>query len=234
MNVKLLNYTPDPERTVAAAARMCYSPVGSQQILENFSDDEVRKFLRKILKLGHLSPTEHASFTFSISGSRAMSHQLVRHRIASYSQKSQRYIKEGQFEYIIPPSIGKDPQAEAVFKACMEDIQKVYNRLLELGIPREDARFVLPNACETNIICTFNTRSLYNFFKLRCCERAQWEIRSVALEMLKQVKAVAPVLFEKAGPPCISEGYCPEGEMSCGRIHRLKPATSGGGPQRID
>jgi thymidylate synthase (FAD) len=229
MNVKLISYTPDPERTVAAAARMCYSPVGAQRILEDFKDEEVEGFLRKILVLGHLSPTEHASFTFSITGSRVMTHQLVRHRIASYSQKSQRYISEGNFTYTTPPSIKANPEAEAVFKKAMEDVKNSYNLLIELGINREDARFVLPNACETNIICTFNTRSLYNFFKLRCCERAQWEIRGIATEMLQQVKAVAPVLFEKAGPPCISEGFCPEGEMSCGRINRIKSESQKGG-----
>jgi thymidylate synthase (FAD) len=222
MEVRLINHTPDPERTVAAAARMCYSPIGAKRIMEDFSDEEVRDFLRKLIQMGHLSPTEHASFTFSISGSRSMSHQLVRHRIASYSQKSQRYIKEGEFNYIIPPSIRNNPEAEKVFIEEMENIKNAYKRLMELGIHQEDARFILPNACETNLICTFNTRSLYNFFKLRCCTRAQWEIREVAQRMLEEVKKVAPILFEKAGPPCISEGICREGDMSCGRIKHIK------------
>jgi len=219
--VKLISYTPDPERVVAAAARMCYSPVGAEQILQDISNEYIEKIIRKIIRVGHLSPVEHVSFTFSISGSRVMSHQLVRHRIASYSQKSQRYVKETGFKYIIPPSIKSNPEALKTYEAQMMQLQQTYSKLLELGIHEQDARFVLPNACQTNIICSFNARSLYNFFKLRCCQRAQWEIREIANEMLRQVKQVAPVLFEKAGPSCIRDGYCPEGEMSCGRIHTL-------------
>lgn len=218
LNVKLLNYTPDPERVVAAAARMCYSPIGAEKILDDFSREEVEKFLRKIISMGHLSPTEHAYFTFSISGSRVLSHQLVRHRIASYSQKSQRYIKEEQFNYIVPPAIRANDKALKIYEDQIRQLKQTYNKLLELGIHKEDARYVLPNACETNIICSFNARSLLNFFKLRCCNRAQWEIRALANKMLKEVKKVAPILFEKAGPPCVSEGVCREGNMSCGRL----------------
>ena len=219
MDVKLISFTPDPERTVAAAARMCYSPVGAKRILEDFSDKEVEDFLRKLVAMGHMSPIEHASFTFAISGiSRSSSHQLVRHRIASYSQKSQRYIKEEDFDYVIPPFINNNPEAKEIYEKEMDNIRNTYKNLIKLGVHREDARFVLPNACETSLICTFNARSLHNFFKLRCCTRAQWEIRELAEKMLEEVKKVAPILFEKAGPPCISEGICREGAMSCGRI----------------
>ncbi len=219
MDVKLISFTPDPERTVAAAARMCYSPVGAKRILEDFSDKEVEDFLRKLVAMGHMSPIEHASFTFAISGIyRSSSHQLVRHRIASYSQKSQRYIKEEDFDYVIPPFINNNPEAKEIYEKEMDNIRNTYKNLIKLGVHREDARFVLPNACETSLICTFNARSLHNFFKLRCCTRAQWEIRKLADKMLEEVKKVAPILFEKAGPPCISEGICREGAMSCGRI----------------
>lgn len=221
MKVKLINYTPDPEKTVAAAARLCYSPVGAEQILEDFTPDKVDKFLNMLVELGHESPTEHVSFTFAIEGiSRALSHQLVRHRIASYSQQSQRYVEEKQFVYIVPPSIEKIPEAKAAFEEKMALIQETYNELATL-VPREDARYILPNACETKIICTFNARSLYNFFHHRCCDRAQWEIRQMANRMLVEVKKVAPLLFAKAGASCVAKGYCPEGKMSCGRIEKI-------------
>ncbi|HHY13566.1 MAG TPA: FAD-dependent thymidylate synthase [Thermoanaerobacterales bacterium] len=222
MDVRLISFTPEPERTVAAAARMCYSPVGAKKILEDFSEKDVENFLRKLVDMGHMSPIEHASFTFTISGiSRSLSHQLVRHRIASYSQKSQRYIEEGDFDYVIPPSVKNNQEAKRIYEKEMEKIKNTYKKLIELGIHKEDARFVLPNACETSLICTLNARSLHNFFTLRCCTRAQWEIRKLAEKMLKEVKKVAPILFEKAGPSCVSEGICREGDMSCGRINNL-------------
>lgn len=222
MKVKLINYTPQPEKTVAAAARLCYSPIGVEDILEDFTEDKVEKFLNHLVELGHQSPTEHVTFTFAIEGvSRALSHQLVRHRIASYSQQSQRYVSENQFSYVIPPSIQKDSNALALFKEKMDQIQETYNELAQL-VPKEDARYVLPNACETKIVCTLNTRSLYNFFQHRCCDRAQWEIRKLANKMLIEVKKVAPILFAKAGPACVAKGYCPEGKMSCGRIELLR------------
>ena len=222
MKVKLINHTPEPEKTVAAAARLCYSPVGATELMEDFSPDKVGKFLDILVELGHQSPMEHVSFTFAIEGvSRALTHQLVRHRIASYSQQSQRYVIENEFAYIVPPSIEKNPEAKALFEEQMDQIQEAYNKLASL-VHREDARYVLPNACETKIICTFNTRSLYNFLRHRSCERAQWEIRKLANKMLAEVKLVAPTLFAKAGPACIAEGHCPEGKMSCGRIEKLQ------------
>lgn len=222
MKVKLLNYTPEPDKTVAAAARLCYSPVGAESLMENLDQDKTEKFLKMLVGMGHWSPTEHVSFTFAVEGvSRALTHQLVRHRIASYSQQSQRYVAMEDFQYIIPPSVSKNPEALQIFESVVGGIKEAYDRLAEL-VPKEDARYVLPNACETKIVMTFNCRSLYNFFEHRCCDRAQWEIRLMANKMLKEVKKVAPVLFDKAGPACVVSGHCPEGKMSCGRIDRMK------------
>ena len=222
MQVKLVRHTPEPERTVAMSARLCYSPIGAAQLEEKISDEQAAKLVRKLVSMGHLSTLEHVTFTFAIEGvSRVLTHQLVRHRIASYSQQSQRYVKEHDFETIVPPSIAKNPEAKAKFTALMTEIQNLYNEFTEAGVLAEDARYILPNATETKIVCTFNARSLLNFFSLRCCTRAQWEIRALANEMLRQVKEVAPVIFENAGPTCVSEGVCHEGEMSCGRLQAI-------------
>ncbi|SDF85744.1 FAD-dependent thymidylate synthase [Sporolituus thermophilus] len=224
MKVKLINHTPEPERAVAMAARLCYSPVGAAQLAETMSDEQISRLVAKIISLGHLSTLEHVTFTFAIEGvSRVLTHQLVRHRIASYSQQSQRYVKEHDFEYILPPSIGANPAAKEKFAALMETIRDVYDELVALGVHQEDARYVLPNATETKIVVTMNARSLLHFFQLRCCNRAQWEIRRLAETMLAEVRQVAPLLFAKAGPTCVTAGYCSEGEMSCGRLARLKP-----------
>jgi thymidylate synthase (FAD) len=215
--VKLLNYTPDPERTVAAAARLCYSETGAADLLKDLSDEQVAKLLTHLVQSGHESPTEHVTFTFAIEGvSRALSHQLVRHRLASYSQQSQRYVREEAFDFIIPPSISQRPAARETFLQAMSAIQQVYNELVQ-QVPPEDARYVLPNACETKLVATFNCRSLYNLFRLRCCHRAQWEIRELAGEMRKLVREVAPLLFALAGPSCETAGVCYEGRFSCGR-----------------
>ncbi|HDN05813.1 MAG TPA: FAD-dependent thymidylate synthase, partial [Candidatus Bathyarchaeota archaeon] len=157
----------------------------------------------------------HACFTFSIEGvSRAMTHQLIRHRIASYTQQSQRYVTYNTLEnYVTPPSIRNNKEAKKLFDETLAKISEVYQKLLRMNIPKEDARFILPNAAKTNIIVTMNARELRHFFNLRCCMRAQWEIREVAIEMLRQVKKVAPALFENAGPSCVELGYCPEGKM---------------------
>jgi len=222
LRVNLINYTHEPEKTVAAAARLCYSEINAEDIMKDLDPEKQEHFLKKLMDLGHLSPAEHVSFTFSIEGvSRALSHQLVRHRIASYSQKSQRYVNEDGFEYITPPSIGRNSEALEVYEQAMQMIQGAYEKLLKV-VPKEDARFILPNACETKLVATFNTRSLYNFFQHRCCLRAQWEIRMLASRMLQEVRKVAPILFEKAGPICETDGYCPEGTMSCGRIEKIK------------
>ena len=201
MMVKLVRHTPEPERTVAMSARLCYSPIGAAQLEEKISDEQAASLVRKLVSMGHLSTLEHVTFTFAIEGvSRVLTHQLVRHRIASYSQQSQRYVKEHDFETIVPASIASKPEAKAKFDKLMTEIQAMYDEFIALDIPAEDARYILPNATETKIVCTFNARSLLNFFSLRCCTRAQWEIRALANEMLRQCQEVAPVIFENAGP----------------------------------
>jgi thymidylate synthase (FAD) len=177
--------------------------------------ETAKRIIRRVTGYGHVSVVEHASFSFSIEGvSRAMTHQLVRHRIASYTQQSQRYVAYHTAEtYVVPPSIDKNRKAQKIFGEALQRVSETYKELLNLGISKEDARFILPNAARTNIIVTMNARELQHFFNLRCCVRAQWEIREAANEMLKQVKNVAPTLFENAGPSCIELGYCPEGKM---------------------
>ena len=228
------------------AAKLCYSPVGVDEIAENLTEESINKFLNMLVSMGHESPIEHVTFTFGIEGiSRSCSHQIVRHRIASFSQQSQRYVKLDQFEYIIPPEIEKNEKAKEIFiqsmNKCQEDYDKLveilfekhYQDLLDKGLNEkkaksqaekmsiEDARYVFPNACETKMVFTINARSLYNFFHHRCCERAQWEIRELATEMLKLVREVAPILFNNVGPNCLN-GACPEGKMTCGKIQEVR------------
>ncbi|MDR7867641.1 MAG: FAD-dependent thymidylate synthase [Sporomusaceae bacterium] len=223
MKVKLICHTPDPERTVAMSARLCYSAVGAEQLVEKMSPEQVAKLVDKIVEMGHLSTFEHASFTFAVEGvSRVLTHQLVRHRIASYSQQSQRYVKEHDFEYIVPPSVAANPQAAAKFAAVMGQIRVAYDELAALGVHQEDARYVLANATETKIVVTMNARSLLHFFELRCCTRAQWEIRRLAEAMLAEVRKVAPHLFSKAGPTCVTRSVCEEGDLSCGRLAAMQ------------
>lgn len=216
MHVQLLTHTFEPEQVAAAAARLCYSSASIEQLLER-SRDSHAELLAKILDLGHFSVLEHASFTFGIEGiSRACSHQLVRHRIASYSQQSQRYVTaKERFEAVTPPGIAARPDLAARFAALMDGCHAVYRELVDAGIPAEDARFVLPNAAATKLVMTMNARELRHFFALRCCRRAQWEIRAMAVEMLRACKQVAPILFADAGPGCVA-GACPEGAMTCG------------------
>ena len=222
IKVKLLEHTPHPERVVAMAARLCYSAAGAEELAEKMTDEQVEKLVDKIIQMGHASTMEHVSFTFGIEGvSRVLTHQLVRHRLASYSQQSQRYVAEHDFEYILPPSIAERPEASERFKALMENIQQAYNDLIEAGVPKEDARYVLANATETKIVVTMNARSLMHFFNLRCCNRAQWEIRELAYKMLAEAKAVAPLLFKNAGASCVATGHCPEGAMTCGKFAEM-------------
>ncbi|MCX6808980.1 MAG: FAD-dependent thymidylate synthase [Candidatus Berkelbacteria bacterium] len=223
LTVKLLSYTSDPERTVVAAIRQCYSSLSGKDLWEKVTEDQKERLIRQIISSGHTSTLEHASFTFSIEGvSRALTHQLVRHRIASYSQKSQRYVKEGGFEYILPPTIKKDEKASQIYLAQLSKIQEDYNKLLETGIPAEDARMLLPNACETKIVVTMNVRSLFNFFEERLCNRAQWEIRKMAGVMYKEVSKVAPNIFKYAGPTCVTEKICWQGKLHCGKPDKDK------------
>jgi len=246
MEVKLIAHTPDPEKVVAASAKLCYSQTDAIHIMDQLDDEKTEFFLDKLIQLGHFSPIEHVSFTFAVEGvSRVLTHQLVRHRIASYSQQSQRYVKLEQFEYVTPPAIEASDAAKKIFDESMKASQRAYNEIVDLletsifetlvtsGLSEkkaksmaekqaiEDARFVFPNACETKIVITMNARSLMNFFNHRCCNRAQWEIHEMANEMLNCVKAVAPTLFKIAGPKCLS-GPCPEGQMTCGKIKEVR------------
>ncbi len=217
MKVTLITHTPEPEKVIASAAKLCYSSSDIESLMSGLTTEKIEAFIKKLTDLGHQSPLEHCSFTFGIEGvSRALSHQLVRHRIASYSQKSQRYVKEGQFEYIIPPKIIENRADKNVYENFMKYAQETYDYFIRNGIPAEDARFVLPNACETKIIVTMNIRTLLHFFEERCCNRAQWEIRHMAYAMLRICKEVAPNLFAKAGASCV-RGKCKEGKMSCGK-----------------
>lgn len=246
MEVQLIQHTPDPEKTVAAAAKLCYSDAGAMEICNGLTEDKTEKFLSMLMSLGHASPIEHVSFTFAIEGvSRSLLAQITRHRIASYSVKSQRYVQEGCFAYIIPPEIEAIPEAKKIYMQTMENDQKAYDQLTDILKKKhtddflaqgmelknaekkaekaaiEDARFVLPNACETKMVVTMNARSLMNFFAHRCCMRAQWEIRELADKMLEQVKQVAPTLFRLAGPSCVG-GACPEGKMTCGNAVEMR------------
>ncbi len=223
LKVQLLAFTPQPGITAATAAHLCYAGVSIEELKKRVNPDYAKKLLKRLGEEGHLSPLEHASFTFAIEGiSRACSHQLVRHRIASFSQQSQRYVKETGFNFVVPPKVKGNKEALKVFEKMIEETRKAYDALLK-SAPAEDARFVLPNACETRIIVTMNTRSLYNFFERRLCARAQWEIRQLAEEMLRLCKKAAPLLFENTGPVCDRLGYCPE-RQTCGR-YPLKKAV---------
>jgi len=224
MEVKLLAHTPDPDMVCAAAAFTSWKKKTTRELFEELSRQEALDFLKMVMGFGHMSVTEHASFTFSISGvSRALTHQLVRHRLASYTQQSQRYVRfnENEIRYVTPPTIESDREAKEIFTEAMASSANAYQRLLKKGIPPEDARFVLPNAATTNIVVTMNARELMHFIRLRTCERTQWELREVATEMLRQVKKVAPVLFSNGGPGCVT-GPCPEGKLTCGKIKEVR------------
>ena len=221
MKVELLTHTPEPEKTIAVAGRLCYSRVGVDELKEKLDDAAVERMINKLSSMGHYSTFEHVSFTFGIEGvSRALTHQLVRHRVASYSQQSQRYVKETQFDYIVPETIAAAGMKEK-FEERMKIMQEWYSEALTAGIPAEDARFYLPNAAETKIIVTMNARELIHFFKHRLCSRAQWEIRACADMMLAEVKKTAPGIFKNIGPGCVT-GKCPEGELSCGKVQEMR------------
>ena len=246
MTVRLIAHTPEPEKVVAAAAKLCYSDAHITDLLDGLDEEKTARFLTMLSDVGHASPIEHASFTFGIEGvSRTLLAQITRHRIASFSVQSQRYVRLDDFRYVIPPEIEAIPEAKAAFIESMNEdarryldlVQKLEDghtaRLMAEGLPEkqarakaskqanEDARFVLPNACETKMVVTMNARSLMNFFELRCCQRAQWEIREVADQMLRLCLSVAPHLFKNAGPGCV-RGGCPEGKMTCGKAAEMR------------
>lgn len=216
MKVILLSYTPDPEKIAAVAARVCYSSSGAAEIMSTIKEEKIRKRIKDCVEMGHHSVLEHASFTFSIEGiSRVTSHQLVRHRIASFSQQSQRYVKMGEtVDYIIPPRINEDQKMRQRFEEIIVMTKDFYNDIVKDGVPCEDARYVLPSAFATNLVVTMNARELLHFFSIRCCKKAQWEIRKLAYNMLRLVIKAAPMIFENAGPSCF-EGDCPQGDRKC-------------------
>lgn len=246
MKVELIAHTPDADKIIAAAAKLCYAKSDISTLMDKLTPEKVEDFLEMLSDLGHESPVEHAVFTFGIEGvSRALLAQITRHRIASFSVQSQRYVDKSSFEYILPPEIAKVPEALAEFEAAMKEdaahyakLREIltkahYERLLSEGkseadakkaaekMANEDARFVLPNACDTRMIMTMNVRSLWNFFRLRCCTRAQWEIRELATEMLRLCKEACPLLFKYAGPACV-KGKCAEGAFTCGKITEVR------------
>ena len=217
MHVELLYHTPDPERAIATAARLCYAPVGAAELMETMPEERVRSVLSTIMGSGHFSTLEHASYTFAVDGvSRALTHQLVRHRIASFNQQSQRYVRFADgVATVKPESVAASEEASSVFDQAIAAAVEAYGKLLDAGVPAEDARYLLPNAAETKIVITMNVRELLHFFSLRCCNRAQWEIRDMAHRMLELARPTAPFIFLDAGAPCVG-GTCPEGKMTCG------------------
>lgn len=217
MKVKLLKFTQDPEKACAIAGRLCYSAAGIEEIAKNFTKEKTKELLGKIISSGHHSVLEHASFTFGVEGvSRALLAQLTRHRIASFSVQSQRYVKfKNGVEFIIPETIKKDKKLLKKYNDFLKNTENLYKEFLDADIPAEDARYILPNASATKIIITMNARELRHFFALRCCNRAQWEIREMSCKMLNLVRKEAPILFSDAGPDCIREG-CHE-SFPCGK-----------------
>lgn len=227
LKVVLISHTKNPEQVVATAIKQCYSASGASDFKRSIDNKDATRLIKKVVASGHTSTIEHASFTFAIEGiSRACTHELVRHRIASYSQQSQRYVNLGKkgIAYVIPPEL-KKRKNEKLLKRFIETVnflENEYRDFINLGIKPEDARSLLPNACEAKIVVTMNARSLKNFFKLRMCQRAQWEIRALATKMAKEVKKVSPAIFASIGPTCMTEKICWEGEMSCGLWKKIK------------
>lgn len=247
MNVKLIAHTPEPEKVIATAAKLCYAKSDIDTVMDGLTEEKITSFLNMLTSVGHESPLEHITFTFGIEGvSRSFLAQITRHRIASFSVQSQRYVEESNFAFVTPPEIAGDEKALKLFNEQMQNAIDSYNKLADIlkakhkenfikeGITEqeaerkaqkkaiEDARFVLPNACATKMIVTMNARSLLNFFNLRCCNRAQWEIRSVAEQMLKICASIAPTVFKNAGPDCVCSGKCGEGKMTCGKIAEVQ------------
>ena len=247
MKVYLLAHTDIPEKVVASAAKLCYSDSTAGELMEGLTEEKTERFVRTLSEVGHESPVEHASFTFAIEGvSRACLAQITRHRLASFSVQSQRYVRLDDFDYVTPPAVSGDPEIKEIYDEMMRRDAEAYNTISDKlkekytreyvgqGLSEkaaagkaekraiEDARFVLPNACTTQMVMTMNVRSLRHLFQIRCCNRAQWEIHQVADEILKLVYKVAPSLFESSGPSCVALGRCPEGKMTCGRFAEVQ------------
>lgn len=246
MKVFLINHTYQPEKLVAIAAKNCYSNTKINEIADSLDEEAIEKFVDMLTEIGHESPIEHVSFTFGIEDvSRSLLAQITRHRLASFSVRSQRYVKEKEKNFVIPPQIENDKAAKKIYLDILAQVYENYEKLTEILYHKylkefldttknekksksmaekkaiEDARYVLPNASYTNIVMTINARALLNFFKLRCCNRAQWEIRNLAEDMYKLCLDIAPSLFAKAGPAC-TYGNCSEGKMTCGLIKEVR------------
>jgi len=231
MQVALLSFTPEPERTIAAAARLSTSKVSAGELRKRLSSEQVNSLLDQLVSSGHLSTFEHASFTFAIDGiSRVTSHQLVRHRLASYTQQSQRYVSFKEINYVTPATIvnkGFKTKFQEMIKANYE----LYRQMIEAGIPAEDARYILPNAVETKLVMTMNARELMHACSLRLCQRAQWEIVGLFERIKAEVERVAPRIGAELKPKCYQLGYCDERE-SCGLFPTLKETETASSKKR--
>ena len=220
--VTLLTHTPEPDRAVAAAGRLCYAPVSAAELTEQMTDGDVARLVRGLVASGHHSALEHATFTFAVDGvSRACTHQLVRHRVASYNQQSQRYVNFSHTDsFVVPPSVAANAAAELVFLRAMDQAREAYDQLVELGLAegrsresvQEDARFVLPNAAPTNFHVMVNFAEMLHICDLRLCVRAQWEIRRMVAMMRAEIKHVLPEIAVFLQPKCGENrmGYCDE------------------------
>lgn len=220
-SVSIISHTENPLETIYRAARQCYS-AGSVAAMEPVSREKMAELVQRCIRSGHTSVLEHASFTFAISGvSRALSHQLVRHRMASYSQQSQRFVKVEDIEYVCPPSLRDETSADrAYFLSALKRAAHTYKTIVADGVPAEDARFILPNATATNIVVSMNCRAMLHFLEERCCSKAQWEIRELAWSMRQKLVKILPEVFETVGPKCWHIGYCPE-DRGCGFFAKL-------------
>ncbi|MGM0608455.1 MAG: FAD-dependent thymidylate synthase [Candidatus Muiribacteriota bacterium] len=217
LNVKLLQNTPEPERKIAVAARLCYSELNIADLENKLDQKTIERLLRIVIERGHHAVLEHAIFSFGIDGvSRVCTHQLVRHRIASFAQQSQRYVKlKGDLKYYTPVMVKKDKNALKIYEKINKQAKKAYDELLMLGIDKEDARYVLPSSTASNIIVTMNVRELFHFLELRMCQRAQDEIRIIAYKMYYELEKVSPIIFKYAGPTCKTKKICKDNLKSC-------------------
>ncbi len=219
MKVTLISHTFNADYLAALAAKVCYS---NKRVEDIDMDDQTKaKLLKRVIKSGHHSVIEHVVFTYALEGiSRVATHQLIRHRLASYSQQSHRYTKIKNDSFVIPPEIADNKKALKLYEEAIRNSMELYEKLMDMGIKKEDARFIIPQGVSSNIVLTMNARELLHFFTLRCCVRAQWEIREAAIEMLKLAKKEAPLIFENAGPACV-RGRCPE-EKPCDNIPEIR------------
>jgi len=219
IEVKLTNYTKEPDLTVASAARTCYRDKSYESICEELKEGDIDRIIKTVILKNHLSVLEHINFTFSISGvSRVLTHQLIRHRIASYSQLSQQRTDSSALEFTTPPEIKKDDKLAKEYEETVRNCQELYKRLVRRGISRGSARYVLPSSFNTKIITTMNARSLFNLFAQRECQLEEWEFRELARLMHDKLMKVAPIIFQYAGPSCQTHRVCPEGKKlgECG------------------